>query len=308
MAAAEPAPAAAPAAAAAEWRPVPTCPAAHALDAKTVAGSWFASCKTCKRCGASLSAGVQRRSCKACSYHLCAACGDKRADEMLSEEITLTVYRAAQLGILPGMGVEEDALQVAIVRGATVGALKLKIAELYSVPVLLQVLRRDADSTPLGNQEPLRYDDGDVVYLSVGGGGLFAGGGFGGTLGVGGGAGGLMEMMSRAAADATEALSGALEEAAARARELEKTEYTLNVVLLARGARPEKRCKLTVVAAARVQEVLDMVKLELDIEDEALYLEFAGDKLPPAAPVHMVGLRDGDTVMVAAPEDSRSSL
>jgi len=297
------------------WRPVPTCPAAHPLESKVVAGSWFTACKSCSKCRTQLTSGLYRHSCKKCNFHLCAACADLRAEEMLNEDITLTVYRAAQQGLLPGMGVEEDAWQVSIRRGATVGALKVTIANLYGLHPGLQALRRDADSQPMLDTEPLRYDDGDVVYLSAAGpAGLAAGllGGLtGGGIGVPGGGGGeldgLAAALSNAAAEAANAVSGALAEAAARREELATTEYKLGILLLASGKRPEKRCDVTVMAGARVAEVLEMVKLELDVEDEELALEFAGEKLPLGANVHVLGLRDGDTVM-ASLKDSRTSL
>merc|ERR1712183_386144 len=68
-----------------------------------------------------------------------------------------------------------------------------------------------------------------------------------------------------------------------------------------RAQASEKRCRLEVAAVAKMREVLDMVKLELDVEGEALALEFAGETLPLDAPVHLVGLRDDDTVMLVPP-------
>jgi len=60
----------------------------------------------------------------------------------------------------------------------------------------------------------------------------------------------------------------------------------------------EKRCSMKVAATAMVNDVLDMVKLELDVENKSLKLEFAGQALPAAAQIHRCGLSDGDTVMV----------
>lgn len=208
---------------------------------------------------------------------------------MLNEEITVTIYRAAQQGILPGMGVEEDALQVKIVRGATVRTLKDQICNLYGLPHMLQVIRRDIDGPPLADTEGIACDDDDVLHLSAGGG---PAAGLLGSLGSLGGLGnldGLMNAVNGAMADVTNAMG-----------ELERTEYTLNVVMLAQPQRrrPEKRCSLVVVAVARVEEVLEMAKAELDVSDDAL-LEFAGEKLSPGAPIHALGLRDGDTVMLS---------
>merc|ERR1712066_1205463 len=79
---------------------------------------------------------------------------------------------------------------------------------------------------------------------------------------------------------------------------LENTNYRLTFVLPSRGSDPEKRCELEVAAVSRVCEVLEMVKLELDAEDTAVALEFAGKELPSLFPIHIVGLQDGDTVIV----------
>jgi len=232
---------------------------------------------------------------------------------MLNEEIALTVYRAAQQGILPGMGVEEDAWDVRIRRGATVGALKATISQLYGLHPGLMVLQRDADSQPMPDAELLKYDDGDVVYLCTGTGraGLAAGlrGSFAGNVSGGNGdpLDGLAAAVSRAATEAANAVSGALAEVAARREEVANAEYKLTVLLPASGTRPERRCHVTVMALARVAEVLDMVKLELDAESEEIALEFAGDTLPLGATIHALGLCNGDTVM-ASIKQPRTSL
>lgn len=90
---------------------------------------------------------------------------------MLREEITLTLYRPAQPGLIPGLlpGTEEDTWQVRIERGATAGELKDRVAELYGLSRSRQSLRRDVDSAPLTDEEPLACsDDGDVLHLGVG--------------------------------------------------------------------------------------------------------------------------------------------
>jgi len=300
--AAAPASAAAPAAAPAEasWRPAPTCPKAHQLERKTVAGSWFAASKACQACGVKLGAGAVRYSCKVCGHHLCESCAAARSVEMLEEEIAVTVYRAAQQGLLPGLGVEEDTWQVRVRRNATASALKAALHALYDLPMMLMEIRRDADSAPMGDAEMLRCDEGDVLYLTSGGpfGGLVPGL-VGGSLGAP--LGGLAEALQGAAAEAAEAFSGAMAEANLRAEELARTEYSLNVVWPeGQGTRTERRCRITVMATARVAEVLEMAKLELNAEEEAVALEFAGERLPPAAAVHALGLCNGDTVLVVA--------
>lgn len=254
------------------------CPAGHALEEKTVAGtSWFAACKTCARCKTELKAGMARHSCKPCKYHLCADCHAVMVEEWLKAEITVTVYRAAQ------PGVEEDTWQVCVERGANVGALRRKIFELYGLAPPLQAIRRDVDSAPLADGEPLGCAEGDVLHLSAAP--LLA------PLGL-----------APPMAGLAEAISGAMEEVAQMGQalqdSLDNTSYHLNFVLPAHGAAPERRCRLEVAAGARLCEVLEMVGLELDAEEIAAGLEFAGEVLPPQVPVHLAGLREGDTLMV----------
>lgn len=280
------------------WRPTPSCPKGHKLEEKTVAGSWFGSAKTCSKCSSQLTAGQTRYSSKASNYHLCASCYRARADEMLREEITITVYRAAQPGLLPGLGVEEDAFQVSIVAGATVDELKARIHELYGLPRIFQALRRDADSPPLVGGEPLACDADDVLYL----GGAPSGGPLAGLFGgLGGGVSGATPL-----AGLTDMLTGALQEAAqmnqAWQESLQNTECKIRCTMPARGRTAERRCEMVVCAAARAAEVLEMAKLELNAEGEDLVLEFAGEPLPAAAPIHLLGLQDGDTVLVMPPK------
>lgn len=251
-----------------------------------MAGSWFTACKVCSSCQASLVAGTTRYSCRVCGYHLCPECAARRSQQSLSEEITVTVYRAALPGIIRGTGIDEDTLQARVLRGATAAALKARLQEVYGLPAGLQELRRDADSPPLRDHELLRCEDGDVVYLRAG---LAAG-----ALGAG-----LTKAMESAAQAVVEAMS-----------EVENREYRLTLVMPVAhecGSRAERRCQVAVVAGARVAELLDMAKLELDAEGECLALEFAGDRLPAGAPLHMLRLGDGDTVMVV-PEVATQSL
>merc|ERR1712046_434018 len=98
------------------------------------------------------------------------------------------------------------------------------------------------------------------------------------------------------------AITGAMNEITqygqAMQESLESTTYNVTFVLPAKAPAKEKRCRLEISAAARVQEVLDMVKLELDVEDIATGLEFAGQALPAPLPIHAFGIRDGDVLMV----------
>lgn len=251
-----------------------------------------------------MTSGTIRHSCKSCSYHLCDVCQVARSEEMLGEEITLTVYRQAQPGLLPGLlpglgGNEEDAWQVSIQRGANVGALKAQIFNLYGLNPGLQVLRRSADEPPLPDGELLKYDDGDVVILS----GLGSGaGGLPGLPGLGG--------LAEAVSSAMGAVSGAMQQAEEQRRQLENAEYNLNILMPAQAARkrPEKRCQVTVVAMARVREVLQMAQLELSVEDGSMSLEFAGQRLPLDAPIFALNIQDGDTLMLVPGSTATASL
>merc|ERR1712137_688776 len=76
---------------------------------------------------------------------------------------------------------------------------------------------------------------------------------------------------------------------------------TLNLKFVMAGQRPtdqDKRCSLEVTAGTSLVDVLEMVKKELHVEGQNLALEFCGETLPGAAPVHLVGLSDGDTIKV----------
>lgn len=291
-------------AAAAEWRPSPTCLGGHQLEAKPVAGSWFGSGKKCTCCGAALTSGLVRHSCKSCAYHLCNVCQAARSEEMLGEAITLTVYRQAQPGLLPGLlpglgGNDEDAWQVSVQRGANVGALKAQVFNLYGLNPGLQVLRRSVDEPPLPDSELLRCDEGDVLLLG----------------GLGSGAGGLPSLpglggLAEAVSSAMGAVTGAMERAEEQRRQLENTEYKLNILMPAQAARkrPEKRCQVTVVAMARIREVVQMAQLELSVEDTAMSLEFAGERLSLDAPIFALNIQDGDTLMLVPGSAAVESL
>lgn len=234
-----------------------------------------------------------RRSCKPCGYHLCRDCHAAASAEWLRAEITVTIYRAASLNM------EEDTWQVRIERGARIGALRMRIFELYGIPPPMQVIRRDVDSGPLADDEMLGCDEGDVLHLvRAGPMELLTG-----TLGLPPGGAAPFAGIADALANMANHVTEQAQEIQQQLQELERTNYNLTFVLPARpGAWEEKRCVLEVVAVARVSEVLDMVKLELDVESTAQGLEFAGEMLPLHMPVHMVGVGDGDTLMVATPK------
>jgi len=211
--------------------------------------------------------------------------------EMLQEEVTLSIYRAAQPGLLPGLGVDEDVLQVTVDRGAKIQSLKARLFELYGLPPPMQVLRRDLEGEALSDEELVACnDDGDVLYL---GSPLD-----GNTAATGGGA--LDGLLRGAMADITEAVNGVFVQAQEQQKELDSTEWELNILMPAKAHRPESRCRLTVVATARVAELLEMALLELNAEEDkdGLVLEFAGQKLPAVMPLHAFNLSNGDTLLV----------
>jgi hypothetical protein len=216
---------------------------------------------------------------------LCIGCHAEVVEERRQEEINITIYRAAKEGTFLEPGSQEDAWQVRLKRGATIGELRHRIQQLYGVPHALQVLRRDVDSPPLVDTEALGLDNDDVLHLSVAG-AL--------DLLLGGPAVG--QSLVAPLNDLAQQVTGALQEAIAA---VDNQTYVINFLLPSRGpSRPEKRCQLEVAALARVQEVLEMVVLELEVESESLQLEFAGQALPSSLTIQMVGLADRDTVMV----------
>jgi len=242
-----------------------------------------------------------RRSCKCCGYHLCPSCHEAASAEWLREEITVTIYRAASLNV------EEDTWQVRVERGAQIRSLRMRIFELYGMPPPMQVIRRDVDSAPLADDEMLGCDEGDVLHLMRAGPMEL----LTGTLGLPAGGAAPFAGIADALANTMAHVTGQAQEIQQQLQELERTNYNLTFVLPARaGAWEEKRCRLEVAAVARICEVLDMVKLELDVESTAQGLEFAGQMLPLPMPIHMVGVGDGDTLMVAMqkPEVVSTSL
>lgn len=266
--------------------------------------SWFAACKTCSRCGCQLKTGMSRYSCKNCKYHLCASCHTAAAEEWNKAEITITIYRAAQAGV------EEDALQVSIERSANISSLRNCIGVLYGIPPLMQILRRDLDSQPLADDEQIGCDEGDVLHLTMATPADLMMGAMADPLGM---AQGMAQGMGMPPlAGLAEAVNEAMNEVAAvnqaMQQSLESTTYNLTFVMLANGRMPEKRCRLEISAAAQVEEVLDMVKLELNAEDVVEGLEFAGQELPRQAPIYGLGIREGDVLMVRGRPEELTSI
>jgi hypothetical protein len=226
---------------------------------------------------------MSRHSCKQCKYHLCTACHAAATQEWLQAEISVTIYRAAR------PGVEEDTWQVCVERGTNIRSLKNKVAVLYGVAPEMQTVRRDVDSQPLADDEQLACDEGDVLHLSV----VSPLNNLMSSLGM---------ALPPPLEGLAEAITGAMNEVTqvnqAMQQSLEAAVYNLTFVLPGKAPAKEKRCRLEISAVARVQEVLETVKLELDVEDLATGLEYAGQELPMHVPIHALGLRDGDVVMV----------
>lgn len=213
----------------------------------------------------------------------------------MKTDITITIYRAAQAGV------EEDAWPVSIQRGANIHTLKEQIGVLYGLPPLMQTLRRDVDSVVLADNEMLGCEEADVLYLTFATPGEVMLGSIG-APGLG------MPPLAGIMNDLNEAVSEVAAMNQALQQSLESTIYNLTFVMPAKGSAPEKRCRLEISAVARVEEVLDMVKLELNAEHNATGLEFAGEELPQHAPVHVLGVRDGDLLMVRGQAQDMTSI
>lgn len=214
----------------------------------------------------------------------CASSQASKASELSINEVVLDIRVAGQ------PGAQENTWQVRTDRRATIDDLKKQIFELYDMPVEMQVLRRTAGGPPLSGDEKLNAGSTDALHLSVRNPleSLVA------ALGGGG------QMQGIPLADLTERMSSAIAEMNAIQESLQSAEYALKFVLPAQSKprTAEKRCALQVAAVATVADVLDMVKLELNIENQRLALEFAGQTLPAMASIHMCGLSDGDTIML----------
>jgi len=78
--------------------------------------------------------------------------------------------------------------------------------------------------------------------------------------------------------------------------------YNLTFVMsMANRSEIGRSCLLEIAAVARVQEVLDKVKLELQADEVFTGLEFAGKELPLNTLIHAHGVKDGDSLMVLQP-------
>lgn len=78
--------------------------------------------------------------------------------------------------------------------------------------------------------------------------------------------------------------------------------YNLTFVMsMANRSEIGRSCVLEIAAVARVHEVLDKVKLELQAGEVFTGLEFGGQELPLNTLIHAHGVRDGDSLMVLQP-------
>lgn len=213
----------------------------------------------------------------------CASSQASKASELSINEVVLDIRVAGQLGA------QENTWQVRTDRSATIDDIKKQIFELYDMPVEMQVLRRTGAGPPLAGDEKLNEGSTDALHLSVRN-------PLEGLVAALGGA----QMQGNPLAALTERMSSAIAEMNAIQESLQSAEYALKFVLPAQSKprTAEKRCALQVAAVATVADVLDMVKLELNIESQRLALEFAGQTLPAMAAIHMCGLSDGDTIML----------
>jgi len=192
-------------------------------------------------------------------------------------------------------GGEENTWQVRLERGATIADIKRHICELYDVPVEMQVLRRMLAGDPLGDEERLGQESRSTMHLSVRNPIQDLVSALTGSTIPGGG----QAQGANPFAALSEQMSSAMAEMNAIQESLAEAEYSLKFVMPAQTSREkEKRCAMKVAATAKVNDVLDMVKLELNVESKRLALEFAGQALPAASAIHICGLSDGDTVMV----------
>lgn len=214
---------------------------------------------------------------------------------MLGEDISITLHRAPVAG--EGVSTEEDTLQVTITRNATVDMLKNRIFELYDIPLLSQVLRRSLGSEPLRDSSPLACYNADALHLEIKAMRtvpvVLPVPQHGGPIQM------TPEHLSQMADRLTEAFEEIAERQEAYFDEMEETEFRLNIVV----REMDRRCRLCVEATAYVCELVDMAKAELRFPgmDSFIALEFAGEVLPPARPLHTVGLADDDTLFLVRP-------
>jgi len=240
----------------------------------------------------------------------CQASTVSTASELNANEMLVNIKVAPHMG-----ATAETTWEVRVERGATVSALKQQICELYELPLEVQVLRRAVDGPVLSDEEHLVFDKDISFHLSMANPlesfmqALSSGVAGSQTSAGNAGANPMEALMQAMAAGGTphDPLSmggaGGFADVLANLQGLQEivdnTAFTLKFVMPSQGAREtEKRCTLEVLANSAVSEVLDMVKLELNVENKNLELEFCGQVLPNTAVVRFAGLGDGDTIKV----------
>lgn len=204
-----------------------------------------------------------------------------------STHVTVTLYCPARINAA------EDTWQVEVRRDATIADLKSQVAELYSIPIEHQEIRRDVDSAPVADTDKVACENDDVLHLVVqdpqGLQALFGNSGMEGM--IFGAAQNLVNNFASMAQEAEE-MGQALEQS------LAGVTYNLNVVLPGGAGKRELRCKMPISAVALVGDVTEAARLELDIaSDQPFQLTYLGQALPHWVTVHGAGLTDGDTIL-----------
>lgn len=193
---------------------------------------------------------------------------------------------------------EEEVFKVEILRATTVGGLRKRIAELYGVPEAAQRLQRTPDlgGAPLRDTTPVA----ELVHKPVF---LF-------PAGVD-----LEEPVDGANFDFEDAPRSRSQQRRREdtgdeenernalmrgmAESLQGVTYNVHIVL-PEGASDTVSRSLTLDAMALVGDVLAMLEVEMTGHTARLPMILAlnGQALPPAAPLHFAGVRDGDTLAV----------
>lgn len=193
---------------------------------------------------------------------------------------------------------EEEVFKVEILRAASVGGLRKRIAELYGLPEAAQRLQRTPDlgGTPLQNATPVAELVHKPVFLL--------------PAGVD-----LEEPIDAANFDFEDAPCSRSQRRRCEDRGHEENErdalmrgmaeslqgvtYNVHIVLPEVASDTVSR-SLTLDAMALVGDVLAMLEVEMTGHAAQLpmMLILNGQALPPGAPLHFAGVRDGDTLAV----------
>lgn len=193
---------------------------------------------------------------------------------------------------------EEDVFKVEILRAATVGGLRQRIAELYGLPEAAQRLQRTPDfgGAPLRDTTPVTELVHKPVFLFPAGADL--------EEPIDGASSDFENApCSRSQRRRCEDRGGEENERDALMRgmveSLQGVTYNVRVVLPEVASGTFSRC-LTLDAMALVGDVLAMLEVEMTghTAELSMMLVSNGQALPPSAPLHFAGVRDGDTLAV----------